>query len=770
MKKLLLIIFLIPLLSIAQVNKGALYGKIYDEKKSPIAFATIVLQNTKYYATSDENGIYKIENIPFGNYMVEISSIGYKKTVLSIKIQGNVQKNFSMKTETENLSEITIKGEKTARGQSQKALNIASVDVQNVLTKSIEIKDVLNKNSGVQIRNSGSLGDRSEISINGLKGNAIRKYIDGIPLEYLYPRLNISNIPLSNIKRIDIYKGVLPVSVGTDALGGGVNIITSQKKKSYLTASYSYGSFNTNIANLDFALFSKKDNYIKFFTNWSYSDNDFEFETVVLESNKKEKVKRFHDRYRYLINSLEVGTINKKWADKASISFNFTNLDKQIQNGVQVESKAIGAAFYEGQNYGVNLKYEKKITDRIEAKTHFNVNQQNLKLVDTARAIYSWSGKIIGYNIQPGELSTGGSNQDQTIDSYVNRTNFDFNSDNEKHQFTLNNFVAFQRRKIENHLNPAQNNDNEKLLKNILGAQYTFKPIEKLDLSVAGKYFYNELVGLENENQQEIKVTDENFGWNGSFRYKFSDKFLIRGSYEDALRIPDFYEYFGDGIIISPNTALVPERSENLNLGFILKSKQDIKTSYILKVGGFLRQQKELIRLNPNIPAHYENVEKVRNKGFETELTVKFLKYFTLNTNVTYQSSEFRSSYENQDDFIGTQVPNIPQFFTNTELIFSYPSLFQEDDTFKAFIYHNYVDEYAVIPVTKSSIRNPDVYVPTQQIINTGITYIFPQKTWTASFIVNNLLDNEVYDFYKVPKPTRNYHFKLIYNINFKNY
>ena len=46
-------------------------------------------------------------------------------------------------------------------------------------------------------------------------------------------------------ERVEVYKGVLPVNLGADALGGAVNIV-SRRDANYLDATYSFGSFNTH--------------------------------------------------------------------------------------------------------------------------------------------------------------------------------------------------------------------------------------------------------------------------------------------------------------------------------------------------------------------------------------------------------------------------------------------------------------------------------------------------------------------------------------------
>ena len=54
-------------------------------------------------------------------------------------------------------------------------------------------------------------------------------------------------------ERIEVYKGVVPVGFGSDALGGVINIVTKKRRHGWsLDASYSYGSFNTHKSYVNF--------------------------------------------------------------------------------------------------------------------------------------------------------------------------------------------------------------------------------------------------------------------------------------------------------------------------------------------------------------------------------------------------------------------------------------------------------------------------------------------------------------------------------------
>jgi len=72
-----------------------------------------------------------------------------------------------------------------------------------------------------------------------------RGALDGVPMEGFGSSFQINNIPINMAERIEIYKEVVPIDFGSDALGGAINIVTSKRRSSFLDASASYGSFGT---------------------------------------------------------------------------------------------------------------------------------------------------------------------------------------------------------------------------------------------------------------------------------------------------------------------------------------------------------------------------------------------------------------------------------------------------------------------------------------------------------------------------------------------
>jgi outer membrane receptor for ferrienterochelin and colicins len=89
----------------------------------------------------------------------------------------------------------------------------------------VSLKDVLNKELNVRIGNDNILG--SSLSLQGISGQNVKILLDGIPITGRENgNIDLSQINLSNIERIEIIEGPLSVIYGTDALGGVINLVS----------------------------------------------------------------------------------------------------------------------------------------------------------------------------------------------------------------------------------------------------------------------------------------------------------------------------------------------------------------------------------------------------------------------------------------------------------------------------------------------------------------------------------------------------------------
>jgi len=127
---------------------------------------------------------------------------------------------------------------------------------------------VLDQSAGITVKQYGGLGSFSTVSIRGSSSDQVAIYLDGILLNSANSgSVNLADIPLNNVEKIEVYRGTSPAKFAASGIGGVVNIITKKAKQSQSTnLSYSFGSFNTHKASASFARRLDKLNYALFLT------------------------------------------------------------------------------------------------------------------------------------------------------------------------------------------------------------------------------------------------------------------------------------------------------------------------------------------------------------------------------------------------------------------------------------------------------------------------------------------------------------------------
>jgi outer membrane receptor for ferrienterochelin and colicins len=107
--------------------------------------------------------------------------------------------------------------------------------IKTISRKTIEsrgannLADVLNQELMIRINQDLILG--SSMDLQGISGQNVKVMIDGVPvIGRVGDDIDLSQIDLNTIERIEIVEGPLSVQYGTDALGGAINLITKKSQ------------------------------------------------------------------------------------------------------------------------------------------------------------------------------------------------------------------------------------------------------------------------------------------------------------------------------------------------------------------------------------------------------------------------------------------------------------------------------------------------------------------------------------------------------------
>lgn len=446
------VFFLFPIAFSMAQNQSEIRGEVTLDGAQPYMGAEIFLLGTNHYGYSDENGKYRLTSISAGNYTLVINAMGFKtiESKLTIGDHEHVVLNFFLEESHTELEEVTIQSKSRTQQAKEQIVSAKIVDIKAISREPVTVSELMNRSAGIRIRESGGLGNNTEVSINGFQGKSVRYFKDGIPLDYLGDGYKISNLPLTSLERVDVYKGVLPVSLGSDALGGAVNLITNNWNQTQLNASYQIGSFNTHrISATGNYSDIKSGMYVGGEVFFNYSDNNYKVDARIPDPETKvpswEEVRLFHNAYKNYYAEAYIGLRDKKWADNIQFSLATYQIDRDQQHP-PLMIDAYGAITLNQQSFIPSLRYKKAfLNEKLLIDQFLSYNRITKRRVDTLRGKYDWYGNFTPNPYRIGE-SPQPSNSRINYDNFTSRTNLVYQLSG-AHEFEGNVVITQIRRK-----------------------------------------------------------------------------------------------------------------------------------------------------------------------------------------------------------------------------------------------------------------------------------------------------------------------------------
>ena len=769
-------------------DKSVITGMVRSTDKAPVDFASVYLKEIMRGGVTDEQGKFVLKAPP-GKYTLVVSALGYEtaEQIVSLGQEEPTRVTVKLRPQVIELDDVEIVSNGVSRVK-RSAFNAVALDTKEFENSTKSLSDALAKTPGLKLRESGGVGSDMQLMMDGFSGKHIKVFIDGVPQEGVGSSFGLNNIPVNFAERIEVYKGVVPVGFGTDAIGGVVNIITKKKRdRWFLDASYSYGSFNTHKSYVNFGQTLKNGLTYEVNIFQNYSDNDYSIDANVevfnfqpdgsvstyIDNRKKVRVKRFNDTYHNEAVVGKVGVVDKAWADRLMLGFTYSHMYQEIQTGVR-QVTVFGEKHRYGHSLMPSLEYRKRdlLTKGLDVVFTANYNRNATTNVDTTYYHYNWYGERYRMNT-PGEQSRQFARADNNNWNGTLTMNYRIGR---MHMITFNHVSNLFKRNNTSLLAEVEEKDAiaKETRKNISGLSYRLMPSEKWNLSAFGKYYHQFVAGPMAEDQTQSNYirntrTVSSIGYGVAGTYFIMKGLQAKLSYEKAYRLPTIEEMFGNEDLEMGELSIRPENSDNVNLN-LSYNKAFARHSLYVEGGLVYRNTKDYIQRNitdlsgGKEAATYTNYGKVETKGYNLSVRYSFGGWVSVGGNFTQmdvrdkQKTQIGTTTENLA--YGARMPNVPYRFADMDVNLYWRDLWKKGNILTVTYDNQFLHSFSYYSEVIGG-KNNDYVVPNQFSHNLTLSYSLRNGRYNLSFECRNFTNEDLYDNFSLQKAGRAFYGKV---------
>jgi TonB-dependent receptor len=218
----------------AQTGRGTIAGTAKDEANSALTSALIEVQPLGRKAVSDDQGQFRITDVPAGEYTVTASYVGFAPFSTTVKVEAGQTANVTavLKVATVNdqvmVTAERLQGEAEAINIERMSDEIVQVLPERVITSlpNTNIADAVGRLPSVSLERDE--GEGKYVQIRGTEPRLSNVTINGVNVPS--PETNVRNIkldavPADLVERIEVFK-TLAANQDADGIGGTVNLVT----------------------------------------------------------------------------------------------------------------------------------------------------------------------------------------------------------------------------------------------------------------------------------------------------------------------------------------------------------------------------------------------------------------------------------------------------------------------------------------------------------------------------------------------------------------
>jgi len=134
-------------------NKVTLSGKVIDQHGTPVAQATIAVENTTSGTYTNDQGKYSLQVAP-GKHTFVVSFLGYQTVKQSLDIRQDKKQNFTLQESAVTLSSVEVYGKTQTQKVKEGAFAVNALDIKPIVNSLNNLNEthLVNRTTGIKVR------------------------------------------------------------------------------------------------------------------------------------------------------------------------------------------------------------------------------------------------------------------------------------------------------------------------------------------------------------------------------------------------------------------------------------------------------------------------------------------------------------------------------------------------------------------------------------------------------------------------------------------
>ncbi len=592
------------------------------------------------------------------------------------------------------------------------------------------LADVIESETGVQVRQSGGLGSFSIASLRGSSSQQVTVYLDGLPLnEASGGGVDLSQISLADVESIEIYRGTTPINFARGSIGGAINIRTLRvKDANQIRVNGGYGSFDTRRAGMLYL--GEKNGWDTVLTaEYFDTDNDFEFVNDNGTEFNSNDDRKEHRNNAQVTRGSGLFKLGHRLDKSKRLDFLFNAFDKD-QGLPSRDNSPANDASLDTFNLNTNLRLT---VDQIAGRPW---NATARAFASRRRENYDDSDSQIGLAPQ----KTHDVTWRYGLQSYVERTT---------PWHIMKGIVEFSRETYESEDKIGQREkldaSRNAIESGVQATMFYFNDDLLLTPALRLQTHWDDFDGNAGSSS-ETYVNPQ-----GGVRLRLADGIATKANLGRYVRLPSFFELFGDRGFVKGNPELESERGINFDVGVQLN--KHLSTPFLqsldINLAYFYSNIDDLIAFvfDARGVGRAVNISRANIQGMELGASLAFSTNTLFTMNATWQDPENRSDIA---AFDGKRLPGrySRKVFLRVEQLVSRFKLYYEFDH-ESGVFYDAANLLSARDVNKHNLG-----------VNAEL------GSWRFGFEARNLSDKNFEDFNGFPTPGRAFFGTAIYRFD----